>query len=270
MLKDLFSKVKNVFSNIKIEKKVIEQPVPETKKEESEQHVKEDNSKKPIEISIHKPICEYSHGKKFKNGQPRWIVVHYTACIDVGAKSMCKAMKNNTGASSHFYIDEKDIYSAVPLEYVAWHVGDGKCKQPSSGYKKTLEELSSYKAKDWRYDLAAQNHLKWISEGDDFLGNSQSIGVDICCKKKSTASKKATDADWYFEDNAVDNTAKVVAYLATKYNISIDHIITHCMATGKLCPAPYAWPPEKGDREWTKFKEKVADNMKQNITVKWL
>jgi N-acetylmuramoyl-L-alanine amidase CwlA len=271
MLKDLFSKVKSIFSNIKIEKKITEQSVQQvSKKEDQTKVVKEDSSKKPIEILIHKPICEYSHGKRFKNGQPKWIVVHYTACISVCAKSMCKAMKNNTGASSHFYIDEKDIYSAVPLEYVAWHVGDGKCKQPSQGDRETLEELSNYKAKDWRYDLAAQNHLRWLSEGDDFLGNSQSIGVDICCKKKSTASKKATDTDWYFEKDAVDNTAKTVAYLATKYGISIDHVGRHCDFTGKLCPQPMTWPPEKGDAEWAKFKEKVAYYMDHGVIAKYI
>jgi hypothetical protein len=144
-------------------------------------------------------------------------------------------MRNNTEASSHFYIDEHDIYSAVPLDYIAWHVGNGKCKQPNSNKKLSLEKLSTYKCKDWRYDLAAQNHLKWISEGDDFTGNSVSIGVDICVKKKSKTTKKATDTDWYFEDEAVENTAKTVAYLANKYNIKEDHIIRHGDATGKLC-----------------------------------
>ena len=75
--------------------------------------------------------------KKFSN-PPTWIVVHYAACINVSAKSMCKAMKSNTGASSHFYIDEKDIYAAVPLKYVAWHVASGKVQQPKKDKEKSL------------------------------------------------------------------------------------------------------------------------------------
>lgn len=215
------------------------------------------NEIKQVSIKIIKSNYNYVHGKKFKT-PPKWIVVHYTACVNVSAKAMCKAMRNNSEASSHFYIDENDIYSAVPLEYIAWHVGNGKCKQPDPDKKLSLEKLSKYKCKDWRYDLSAQSHLKWISEGEDFTGNSVSIGVDICVKKRSNTTKKATDIDWYFEDGAVDNAAKTVAYLANKYNIDDSHIITHCMATGKLCPQPFTYPPEEGDKKWEAFKSKVA------------
>lgn len=219
-----------------------------------------------ISIKIIKSNYNYVHGKKFKT-PPRWVVVHYTACVNVSAKSMCKAMRNNSEASSHFYIDENDIYSAVPLEYIAWHVGNGKCKQPDTDKNLSLEKLSKYKCKDWRYDLSAQSHLKWISEGEDFTGNSVSIGLDICVKKRSNITKKATDTDWYFEDKAVDNAAKTVAYLANKYNIDDSHIITHCMATGKLCPQPFVWPPEIGDKKWEAFKSKVAEYRNIGINI---
>lgn len=228
------------------------------------------NNSIEVNITITKSQYEYAHGKRFKNGQPKWIVIHYTGCANVSARSMCKAMRKNTGASSHFYIDDKDICSAVPLKYVAWHVGDGKCKQPNSSGKMSLDELSKYKSKSWRYDLAASNHLKWQSDGDDFLGNSQSIGVDICVNKKSTKTTKATDTDWYFKDKAIDNLAKTVAYLMQEYSIDINHVITHCMATGKLCPQPFVWPPEKGDAEWNKFLDKVAEYMGHEIEVNWV
>lgn len=207
------------------------------------------------ELEIKSTNYNYVHGKKFKK-QPTWIVVHYTACVNVNAKSMCKAMSKNTSASSHFYVDEDDIYAAVPLEYVAWHVGDGKCKQPSDK-KLSLDELSKYKSTDWRYNLAAENHLQWKSDNDDFTGNSVSIGVDLCCKKKSNKTKSATDTDWYFEDETVENSAKLVAYLLNKYNISINHVIRHADATGKLCPQPFAWPIDVGDTNWNNFIEKV-------------
>ena len=220
---------------------------------------------KSVELNIIHPNYSYAHGKALKN--PKWIVIHYTACVNVSAKDMCKAMRNNTEASSHFYIDEYDICSAVPLNYIAWHVGDGKCKQPDPNRKISLQELSKYKCKDWRYDLAASNHLKWQSNNDDFLGNSQSIGVDICVKKKSTKTKKATDLDWYFDEHAVDNTAKLVAYLMKKYNIDINHIIRHGDATGKLCAQPFIYPFEEGDRLWNEFKNKVGFYSTLNINA---
>lgn len=228
-----------------------------------------EDEKEPIEITIHKPIYEYAHGKKFKS-DPAWIVVHYTACINVGARVMCKAMRNNKEASSHFYIDSRSIYQAVPLEYVAWHVGNGQCKQPNIKKERSLEELSKYRCKDWRYDLAASNHLKWKKDNDDFNGNSHSIGVDICVMKKSRESKKATDTDWYFTDGAVENLAKIVAFLARKYHINTDHIIRHGDATGKLCPQPFIYPPNKGDLEWNEFLGKVAEYMNHEVIVKWV
>lgn len=220
---------------------------------------------KPVEINIIHPNYSYAHGKALKN--PKWIVIHYTACANVSAKDMCKAMRNNSEASSHFYVDENDTCSAVPLNYIAWHVGDGKCKQPDPNKKMPLQELSKYKCKDWRYDLAASNHLKWQSNNDDFLGNSQSIGVDICVKKKSTKTKKATDLDWYFDENAVDNTAKLVAYLMKKYSIDINHVIRHGDATGKLCGQPFTYPFENGDKEWKDFKSKVSHYMECHFKV---
>ena len=230
----------------------------------------ETKSTDDIHIIIHKPKYEYVQSGKFKSN-PRWIVVHYTACVNVSAQSMCKAMRKNMDASSHFYIDEKDICMAVPLEYIAWHVGNGKCKQPSAK-NLSLEELANYKVNDWRYDIAAKNHIEWQSKNDDFLGNSQSIGVDLCCKKVSTKTKKATDKDWYFEDLCVDNTAKTVAYLCKKYNIDLNHVIRHCDATGKLCPRPLVSlsDDETNDEKWTEFKNSVKSYIDCNINVEFI
>jgi N-acetylmuramoyl-L-alanine amidase CwlA len=232
----------------------------------------------PIEIKIAKPKYEYDHGRKFKK-PPTWIVVHYTACPGVSAEGMCRAMRKKSTksdevdvSSSHFYIDEKNICSSVQEEYIAWHVCGGQCKQPDIYNKKSLEELSNYKASDWRYDLAASNHIKWKSLNDDFKGNSQSIGVDICTDKKSLSSRKATDTDWYAEPIAIENTAKTVAYLAKKYNILPDHIIRHGDATGKLCPRFMISIGEdsSGDVLWSEFKNKVIDYMTKDIIVSFV
>lgn len=225
--------------------------------------------KAPIEITIKESGYEYAHGKRFKT-PPKWIVVHYTACANVSAKSMCKAMRKNNNASSHFYIDEKDIYSAVPLKYVAWHVAGGKVKQPIKNKELTLEELLMYKADDWRYDLAAKNHLEWQSNKDDFKGNYYSIGVDLCVKKVSLKTRKATDSDWYFEEPAIDNCAKLVAYLMKTYNINLEHVIRHGDATGKLCPTCFissVYNPD-GDVKWDMFKGKIGNYMSCDILIK--
>lgn len=223
------------------------------------ENVNNENKYKELQIKIHSNNREYAHGKAFKSENIKWIVIHYTACVNVSAKSMCKSMVNNTGASSHFYVDENDIYPSVPLKYIAWHVGDGKCKQPSSDKKMSLKELSNYHAKDWRYDLSAQFHLKCQENNEDFTSNSYCIGADLCVKKKSNKTKKATDIDWYFEDAAVDNMAKLVAYLMKTYDIDINHVIRHMDLTGKCCPRPFVSIPgdDSGETKWQEFKELV-------------
>lgn len=257
MWSSLYSKLSCVLKNV-------------TRKTVKSEPIVEQAANAPVNITIHKPIYEYTHGKKFRN-PPSWIVVHYTACINIGAKAMCKVMRSNSSASSHFYIDENDIYQSVPLEYIAWHVGDGKCKQPELYKKIPLTDLKTKKAKDWRYDLSASSHLEWIANGEDFTGNSVSVSVDICVKKYSTKTNKATDPDWYFADDAVENAAKLIAYLANRYNISQDHIITHCMATGKLCPRPFVsiLPDEDNDNKWYVFKEKVASYRDVGVTAEF-
>jgi hypothetical protein len=226
----------------------------------------------PVEITIKNPKYEFAHGSKFKSDQPHWIVVHYTACAGASAEKMCKSMKDVTKASSHFYVDSKDICASVPLKYVAWHVCGGKVQQPYKDKTLTLEELSKFKADNWRYDLAAKNHLKWISEGEDFLGNYYSIGVDFCVLKKSKKTKDATDTDWYFNPVTVENVAKLVAYLANVYKIDDSHIIRHCDATGKLCPRPLVsiLPNEDNDSKWEDFKAKVSEYRKRGIIAKWV
>ena len=281
MIGDFYNKMKSkLLAALKdVKPKVVSKSINENKNTavestiESNSESKNDGNvvKEPISITIHRPIYEYSHGKRFKN-KPTWIVIHYTACANISAKSMCKAMKNNECASSHFYIDENDIYQSVPLDYIAWHISDGKCKQPSSYDKKSLEELSKYIAKDWRYDLAATNHLKWIEEGNDFKGNSVSLSVDLCVKKRSTKTLKATDQDWYFEKNTIDNAAKLVAYLAKEYNIDLGHIIRHGDATGKLCPTVWIskYIGDGCDDAWKSFLDRVSEYMNHEIVAKFI
>ena len=282
MLNSICSKIGCMLKSIvKVEAKVTEiaaddadifesatsaEPVKEDKTVE-EAHVKES----PVEITIKNPKYEYAHGSKFKDGQPSWIVVHYTACAGTSAEGMCKAMSKVKDASSHFYIDSKDICASVPLKYVAWHVCGGKVQQPKKGKELSLETLANYKADDWRYDLAAKNHLKWQKECDDFKGNYYSIGVDFCVLKKSTKTRKATDADWYFSDGAIENVAKTVAYLANVYKIDDSHIIRHGDATGKLCPRPLisVLPNEDNDSKWEEFKEKVRYYRDRGVIAKW-
>lgn len=76
--------------------------------------------------------------------------------------------------------------------------------------------------------------------------NLNSIGIEMCVKKDSSGK-------WYFEDNTVVNTVKLVKYLMAKYNIPSERVIRHYDVTGKNCPAPYVEDTDK----WFEFKAQL-------------
>ncbi len=206
-------------------------------KEEDKPVIKKENDIKFKELTGAKFKC----GGRFKNGAPHWIVVHYTAMIGVGAEKCTKSFANTTKAvSTHFFCDSKEVYRVVDEQHVAWHVCGGKVEQPFKNKDLSLEELVEYGDQPgWRYKLAADNHIKWKKNKDDFTGNYDSLSVDICCIKKSVKTTSVKDQDWDFNPKAVVNAAKTVAYLCKKHNIDLDHVIRHGDATGKACLPVY-------------------------------
>lgn len=180
--------------------------------------------------------AKYKNGGKFK-ATPKWIVVHYTAVINAGAKSCATSYSKTTRAvSTHFFCDSKEIYRCVDEKHIAWHVGNGSVQQPFQNKTLSLEELVAYGDKpNWRFKLAAENHIRWKKNNDDCKGNSMAFGVDLCTLKKNKDSNSAKDEDWYFNDGAVENAQKCVAYLCKKYNIDLDHVVRHADLTGKSC-----------------------------------
>jgi len=235
----------------------------------NEKQTTQESTEKPVEkqkfIIDFKEIknAKYKNGGKFK-ATPKWIVVHYTAVIGAGAKSCATSYAKTTRAvSTHFFCDSTDIYRCVDEKHIAWHVGNGTVQQPYKDKKLSLQELVEYGDKpNWRFKLAAENHLKWIDNGEDFKGNSTAFGVDLCTLKKNKNSNSATDEDWYFNDGAIKNAQKCVAYLCHKYNIGIDHVIRHADSTGKPCPRPLASlsgdkDKTKNDNLWFDFKRNV-------------
>jgi N-acetylmuramoyl-L-alanine amidase CwlA len=168
---------------------------------------------------------------------PTWIVVHYTGIANASSKSCTKSYtKIKNAVSTHFFCDSKEVWRVVDEEHIAWQCGNGQVVQPKKDKTLSLKEIAQYgDVSDWRYKLAAENHIRWKQNGDDFQGNSESFGVDICTTKTNTKSNSVKDEDWDFNEKAVDNAAKVVAYLCLKYNISINNVIRHCDATGKPC-----------------------------------
>lgn len=245
--------------------------------ENKNDNISENSESTKIQVSTIKPVekqmfiiefkeiknAKYKNGGKFKV-TPKWIVVHYTAVIGASAKSCATSYAKTTRAvSTHFFCDSNDIYRCVDEKHIAWHVGNGTVQQPYKDKKLSLQELVEYGDKpNWRFKLAAENHLKWIDNGEDFKGNCAAFGVDLCVLKKNKNSTSVTDDDWYFNDDAVKNAEKCVAYLCHKYNIDLDHVIRHADATGKPCLRPMVSlsgdkDKTKNDNLWLDFKRNV-------------
>ena len=147
------------------------------------------------------------------NKQNKYIVVHYTGA-EGSAKNNTIYFKNtDRQASAHYFIDETSIWQCVEDKDKAWHCG-GVLEGGHHPYR-------------------------------DICTNSNSIGVEMCCKKNALG-------EWYFEEGTVKNTIELIRSLMSKYNIPIERVIRHYDVTGKKCPAPYV-----DDKKWQAFKRRI-------------
>ena len=164
-------------------------------------------------MEIKKKLTPFNY-TAMANKKNEYIVVHFVGAVSTAKNNADYLYNNHTSASAHYFVDENEIYQVVEDKDRAWHVPN---------------------------KLQGKN-------GHTFLGkctNSNSIGVELCCKIK--------DGDtWYFEDKTVENAEKLIRYLMDKHNIPIERVIRHFDVTGKNCPAPFI-----DEGKWADFKEKI-------------
>jgi N-acetyl-anhydromuramyl-L-alanine amidase AmpD len=163
--------------------------------------------------------------RNFEKGngkQNKYIVIHYVGASG-SAEGNCKYFLNEyRGASAHYFVGhEGDIWQCVREGDIAWHCG-----------------AINYKHKDCR--------------------NSNSIGIELCCRKSA-------DGVWYFEDATVDAAIELTKELMKKYNIPEANVLRHFDITGKACPAPYVYNNTK--HTWDKFKKKITEEVKPMVEL---
>lgn len=156
----------------------------------------------------------------FKQGngkQNKYIVIHYVGSTG-GAEDNCKYfLSNYRGASAHYFVGHQgEIWQCVREADIAWHCGATTYKHP-------------------------------------YCRNSNSIGIEMCCRKSAAGV-------WYFEDATVNTTIELVKELMKKYNIPAENVIRHYDVTGKTCPAPYVYNNTK--HTWNDFKMKIVEEEK--------
>ena len=170
---------------------------------------------------VNKLLTPYNFTDKNSEQRIKYIVIHYVGALG-GAKANCQYYAGQyIGASAHYFIGfDGEIWQSVEDADIAWHCG-----------------ASSYKHEACR--------------------NSNSIGIELCVRKKNTASMGATDKDWYFEDATVESAVELTRYLMEKYGVPASNVIRHYDVTGKICPNPYVYNCTQ--HVWEEFKKKISN-----------
>lgn len=169
-----------------------------------------------------------------------YIVLHYTASTSSKkgrARATAKYFANSDrNASADFIVDDEEIvqYNPSPISRYTYAVGGNK-------YKSLTNVLAG-----------------------KFYGsctNANSISIEMCSSKQNTKSLSADDKDWSITDSVVENTLKLVLFLMSKYNIDLEHVITHNEVTGKLCPQPWTLDDNSLEK-WYEFRKSIIEHSK--------
>lgn len=175
-------------------------------------------------MQINKKITPYNHYNG-RNGQGiQYIVIHYVGALG-GAEANCTYYASgDVGASAHYYVGfSGEVWQSVEDCNGAWSVGGSR---QGSG-------------------------------GGAFYGkanNYNTLNIEMCVRKRSTASMNANDQDWYYEDATVKATTELTKMLMQKYGIPLDRVIRHYDVNGKICPNPYVLD----ESAWQAFKKMLS------------
>ena len=156
----------------------------------------------------------------------KFLVMHYFGAFGT-AKENTKYFKDiYREASAHYFVDENEIWQCVEDNDIAWHCGD-----------------------DHKHD----GPYKGICT------NLNSISIEMRPNKINKSRVIASDRDWYFEEEVIENSIKLARYLLDKHNVPYDNIIRHYDVTSKLCPRPFMgsdinrYYNKSGDIMWNEF-----------------
>lgn len=172
-----------------------------------------------------------------------WVVVHYSGTANASAINIAKSMaRESATTSTHYIVDQQRIVRALPESVSAWHVAGGKPDIKYAGFTHAVH---------WHNRVDPSN---------GFLGNRNSIGVELCVKKIS-GSHSVYDTDWMFPDEELDLAARLIADICERNGIAVEHVLRHYDATGKPCPRPFVQmrtdKDDANERLWDLFLTKI-------------
>ena len=175
-----------------------------------------------MSIKINKKISKYNH-YDMDNRKIKYIVIHWVGAVSSAKNNADYFYSADRSASAHYFVDDKEIWQSVLDKNAAWAVGGGP-----------LDQASPY----------AKYGKKYFNK----CTNSNSISIEMCCKKNSQGKL-------YITDETIDLTAELVQMLQKKYSISDKNVIRHFDVNGKLCPGTYI-----EELKWEKLHSKLVGN----------
>lgn len=190
-----------------------------------------------MKLNIVKKLTKLNFTDKDDESRVKYIVIHYFGSLGTAEAVANYFQSKYRGASAHYSLDESsNVYQSVEVGDIAWHCGAKSYKHPS-------------------------------------CRNSNSIGIEVRPHKLSTKTMNASDKDWYFKDEVIDNLVEFTQYLMDKYNVPVENVIRHYDVTGKLCPRPMVgddineYHKKSGNQMWSEFKSRLVSRKENNNIV---
>ena len=187
----------------------------------------DNKEKSKMNVKINKKLIKTNQTSlKRSKSDIKYIVVHYVGALGGALDNVNFYAGGNRNASADFFVGHSgEIYQAVDYyNAYSWHCGGGL--QGAGG---------------------ASHYGKCT--------NKNSVGIEMCVKKRSTVTMNASDKDWYFTDQTYQSTVQLVKYLMEELNIDSAHVIRHYDVNGKICPNPFVY--NTGSHTWSKFKSDI-------------
>ena len=186
-----------------------------------------------------------THISKAPGRTVRYIAVHYTAgsTSKTGTAMRTRNVFLKRKASADFVVDDGSIVQINPdlRNFYCWSVGDQK--NPYTGGGRL-------------YGIAT---------------NRNTISIEVCSNlKPGTSASAANHTGWYYTEQALANTMKLIRYLMAKFNIDKEHVVRHYDISGKMCPGIIGWNEAKiytvdgkatneknNSKAWLEFWERI-------------
>lgn len=168
-----------------------------------------------------------------KRTTTKGIVLHYTASPGGTAanhKSYFGRGADGRFAGAHLFVDKNEALCIVPLNEIAYHANEAKCR------------ISSLYGKVGGYQGNA---------------NVTTIGIEMCIEKDGTIATAT-----------FNRTVDVTVELLKKYGLKANNLYRHYDITGKNCPAPWVSKPAEWTRFRDAVKAKLNGSSAKVETAK--